>query len=158
MIEIQGRFARRGYKGIFLLKGLAFMSPQRAAFFPCVSVSVHSPQKKVHEIKSLLLKTGQWNERFCLEQGPGLKVSGAWHLSSNLLCEPFPLPTPIPGADSSKFRQYCLLQGWQISLTGEYSILNQTNFPIWTGYRLDPQASQAHAFTEVSRERTQFAI
>ena len=71
---------------------------------------------------------------------------------------PFPLPTPIPGADSSKFRQYCVLQGWQISLTGEYSILNQANFPIWTGYRLDPQASQAHAFTEVIRKRTQFAI
>ena len=162
MSEIQGRFARRGYKGIFLLKGNAFLGfhvTSASGFFPLRSPfrsTLH--KKKVHEIKSLLLKTGQWNERFCLEQGPGLKVSGAWHLSSNLLCEPFPLPTPIPGANSSKFRQYCLLQGWQISLTGEYSILNQTNFPIWTGYRLDPQASQAHAFTEVSRERTQFAI
>ena len=135
---------------------LAFMSPQLAAFCPCAPRFSPLSTKKVHEKKSLLLKTGQWNERFCLEQGRGLKVSGAWHLSSNLLCEPFSPPHPHPGADSSKFRQYCLLQGWQISLIGEYSILNQTNIPIWTGYRLDPQASQAHAFTEVSRERTQF--
>ena len=63
MSEIQGRFARRGYKGIFLLKGNAFLGfhvTSASSFFPpAVSVSVHSPQKKVHEIKSLLLKTGQ---------------------------------------------------------------------------------------------------
>ena len=147
MSEIQGRFARRGYKGIFLLKGNVFLG------FHVTSASSFSPLCSPFQST---LHTGQWNERFCLEQGRGLKVSGAWHLSSNLLCEPFSPPHPHPGADSSKFRQYCLLQGWQISLTGEYSILNQTNIPIWTGYRLDPQASQAHAFTEVSRERTQF--
>ena len=93
---------------------------------------------------------------FALNRVPVWRSRGPDTSPQTSSVSPFPLPTPTPGADTSKFRQYCLLQGWQISLSGEYSILNQTNVPIWTGYRLDPQASQAHAFTEVSRERTQW--
>ena len=84
---------------------------------------------------------------FALNRVPVWRSRGPETSPQTSSVSPFPLPTPTPGEDTSKFRQYCLLQGWKISLTVEYSILNQTNIPIWTGYRLDPQASQAHAFT-----------
>ena len=99
---------------------LAFMSPQLAAFFP-----LRSP------FQSTLHKKSSWNKVSSLKNGAvkwailpwtgsrfeGLGGPDASPQTSSV--SPFPLPTPIPGADSSKFRQYRLLQGWQISLTGD---------------------------------------
>ena len=159
MSVIQGRFARRGYKRYFPLER------KRFSWFSChLSEQLLSPRspflatlhKKGSRNKVISLKQGSEMSDFSLNRVPVWRSRRPDTSPQTSSVSPFPFPTPIPGADTSKFRQYCLLQGWQISLTGEYSILNQTNIPIWTGYRLDPQASQAHAFTEVSRERTQF--
>lgn len=147
-------------KGIFLLKGNAFLSfhvTSASSFFSLRSPFRATLHKKGSRNKVSSLKQGSEMSDFSLNRVPVWRSRGPDVSPQTSSVNPFPFPTPIPGADTSKFRQYCLLQGWQISLTGEYSILNQTNFPIWTGYRLDPQASQARAFTEVSREKTQFA-
>ena len=146
-------------KGIFLLKRNAFLGfhvTSASSFFPLRSPFRVTLHKKSSWKKSLLLKTGQWNEQFCLERNRVMVWRSLRHTSTQASpLSPFPLPTS--GADTSRFRQYCPLLGWQISLINrEYSILNQTNFPVWTGYRLDPQAGPRHVrFTEVSRERTQ---
>ena len=138
-------------KGIFLLKGNAFLGfhvTSASSFFSLRSPFPATLHKKGSQNKVISLKQGSEMSDFSLNRVPVWRSRRPDTSPQTSSVSPFPFPTPIPGANTSKFRQYCFLQGWQISLSGEYSILNQTNVPIWTGYRLDPQAGPRHVRLE----------